>query len=99
MSITTDLDTIKADYEQAEIAMKYRRIFKDVAKRLTDLDAEVEQVASDTTFNAIPASVKQALNKYWQLVKSFNSAIVDDADITELLTYGEPPHVEGEPIE
>ena len=96
MSITTDLDTIKADYKQAEIAMKYRRIFKDVAKRLTDLDAEVEQVAAGTTFDAIPVSVKQALNKYWQLVKSFNSAIINDDDITELLTYGETPAREGE---
>lgn len=89
MSITTDLDTINSNHKQAEIALKYRNIFKDVSNRLIDLDIEVEGIVSSTQFNAIPADVKQALNRYWQLVKDFNAAIVADVEITEMLTWEE----------
>jgi hypothetical protein len=87
MSVTTDLNTINDSYEQAKIALKYRRIFEDCYTRLKSLDAEVEAVAADVKFSNIPTDVRQALNRYWQIVKAFNTAIEADTEIIEMFDW------------
>jgi hypothetical protein len=87
MTVTTDLNIINDNYEQAEIALKYRRMFEDCYTRLKELDAEVEAIAADVKFSNIPTDVKQALNRYWQIVKAFNTAIEADTEIIEMFDW------------
>lgn len=85
--IETQLNTIKSNYDQADIALKYRDIFDTVYSRTKKLDIEIEQVSSDIKFTNIPTEVKQALNAYWQALKAFNTTIEANASIMELLDW------------
>ncbi len=87
MSITTDMQAIEnsVEHQQARIAKRCRNIFKDIYDRLKSLDADIEKVSQSTSFDAIPGSIKQPLNTYWQLIKSFNAAVEADPDLVELL--------------
>jgi hypothetical protein len=87
MSISTDLNTIMDNYEQSEIALKYKDLFKKNSKHLTILDSQIQSVVDSTEFDAIPTDTKQALNRYWQLIKDFNVAVTSDIEIQELLTW------------
>lgn len=88
MSITTDLDTIKTNLDQAEIALKYRQIFKAMYTKSVRLETEIDEIILTSKFNAIPTDVKQALNGFRQAIKTFNSTISSDTEITELLNWG-----------
>jgi hypothetical protein len=87
MSITTDLDEISNDYEQADIVLKHVIIFRDVSERMIILDAEIQSIVDDTKFDEIPASIKQSMNQYWQLVKQFNAGIVANSGVSETLGW------------
>ena len=85
MSITSDLEIIKASLDQAKIALKYRQVFREKYQSLCLLDVELETVTNDTKFIAIPASIKQPLNVYWQEVKVFIASIENNPELVELL--------------
>ena len=89
MTIESDLDTIHDNHEQADIALKYRQTFEDVYRRLKNLDAEIELISQDVKFDAIPATIKQALNQYWQYIKQFIAAVEASADLLELINWGD----------
>lgn len=94
MTITTDFNTINANYDQAEIALKYQLEFKNVHHKMSRLSNEIESIVSSTQFTAIPTDVKQSLNAFWQLIKNFNTAVESDITITEMLGWAEESIVE-----
>ena len=98
MTITSDLEAIKASYYQNRLALRYRNVFKDIFDRIDHLDKEIDEVVQTSQFTAIPTSIKQALNAYRQLLKTFKADVLIDDNIVELLGMIEEPPLEPPPV-
>ena len=87
MTIGTDLTNIKSNFEQAQIALKYQKVFAEEYERIKGINDRVDEIKSSIEFDAIPQEVKSAFNKASIVFKQIVSAIESDADILALVMW------------
>ena len=87
MTIGTDLTNIKSNFKQAQIALKYQKVFAEEYERIKGINDRVDEIKSSIEFDAIPQEVKSAFNKASIVFKQIVSAIESDADILALVMW------------
>jgi hypothetical protein len=77
------------NHSQSSVVVDLVGKFKHNKKDMLRLDSFVNHRVEGANFKLIPADLKSTLNRYWELVKSFNTAVSADDDIRELLGWKE----------
>ena len=87
MSITTDLNTIKAGQIRFEDILKIRMLLQSAVGKVADVNVKIQEAVDAGGFNFIPMDVKVAMNDCWTLLKAVDTGVAANADIGEALDW------------
>ena len=87
MTVLTDLDTTWEEKEQAEDAFAARAALEDASNNLNEAHLAIQSIVDSGNFNKVPTDLKQALNRWWTIIKTARSSIGSDSEIMDILNW------------
>ena len=89
MSITTDMNGLLVQLQEAKSAIKVRNQLIDARDKIVEVNAAIQAEVDGGSFTAIPNSIKVAMNTAWTATKALETTLADVA-ITEVLDWNPP---------
>ena len=87
MTVLTDLQATWTEKEQAEDAFAARAALEDVSNNLNEAHLRVQAIVDSGNFDTLPSSLKQALDRWWTIIKTARTSIGSDAEIMDILNW------------
>ena len=87
MTILTDIQETWDNLQQIRIAIEVSSDYRTYYNVLKALDAKVDGYIASTEFDNIPVDLKQALNAYRQLLKTFLADVEANLNVMDFINW------------
>ncbi len=87
MTVLTDLANTWEGKELAEDAFAARAALESASNNLDEAHQRVQAIVDSGNFDTLPANLKQALNRWWTIIKDARTSIGSDSEIMDILNW------------
>ena len=87
MSVTSELNASQTARNQTEDMFKVRASLENVSNVLLETNATIQAIVDSGNFNMIPADLKAALGRWWNIFKDAQTDAEGDAEIVEIYQW------------
>ncbi len=87
MTVKTELEATWESKAQAEDAFTARAALENASNNLNEAHQRVQAIVDSGNFDTLPPGLKQALNRWWTIIKAARTSIGSDAEIMDIYNW------------
>lgn len=88
--ISDTLDTTFTEKEQRQAAFTARTILQNATMVVEETLIQLQAIKDSGNFDTLPADLKAALNRWWQIYKDAKSAFQADSELGDIYQWRKP---------